>query len=287
MPEYHIHVNVRVPEYLMPRSKWLLVAFLLLVVTPELGSESVSLTTYYPAPSGIYARMVTTGATFMARTAADVNSYVAVGTIDVAPGVANRRAKVYIVAAEAGSVASGGALAIDSGGFNNAQLSWRSGGALAPTVRAYDAIDSAGGTYFTGSQAQSRIMRSESGTISFGGPGGEPYMTLGRNGNNRKLYLRGNAGGYAFIHISNPNCVVRTGTSGAGASAAACRTVCNPNTYYATTTNGVYTEGITYVPMTVIYSGVYGTAAPVTNARCIDSQFSCCPWFGTQDSDGL
>ncbi|MBI5211142.1 MAG: hypothetical protein HY927_14315 [Elusimicrobia bacterium] len=260
-------------------------------MTPELGSESVSLTTYYPAPSGIYARMVTTGATFMARTAGDVNSYVAIGTIDVLPTNANRRAKVYIVAAERGSVglgARGSALAIDDGGLGDPELTWRTGGAAAPTIRAYDGIATTAGDYFTGSQANSRIMRSESGTIHFGGPGGQdPYMTLGRSGNNRKLYLRGQAGGSAFIHISNPNCVVRTGTSGAGAGPANCRTVCVGANTYATTANGIYTEGITYVPMTVIYSGVYGTAAPVTNARCIDSQFSCCPWFGTQDSDGL
>lgn len=33
----------------------------------ELGSESVTLTTYYPAPSGIYTRMITTGDTYLAR----------------------------------------------------------------------------------------------------------------------------------------------------------------------------------------------------------------------------
>ncbi|MBI4371348.1 MAG: hypothetical protein HY552_03510 [Elusimicrobia bacterium] len=33
----------------------------------ELGSENVTLTTYYPAPSGIYTRMITTGDTQLAR----------------------------------------------------------------------------------------------------------------------------------------------------------------------------------------------------------------------------
>ncbi|MDD5657718.1 MAG: hypothetical protein PHF00_10750, partial [Elusimicrobia bacterium] len=36
-------------------------AVLLLAVAPELGSESVTLTTYYPAPSGIYTKMIVTG----------------------------------------------------------------------------------------------------------------------------------------------------------------------------------------------------------------------------------
>ena len=51
-----------------PRS---LAAFLALVLlltgVDPLGSESVILTTYYPAPSGIYAQMITTGQTFLAR----------------------------------------------------------------------------------------------------------------------------------------------------------------------------------------------------------------------------
>lgn len=39
---------------------------------PELGSESISLTTYYPAPSGIYAKLVTTGDAYLASAAGSV-----------------------------------------------------------------------------------------------------------------------------------------------------------------------------------------------------------------------
>jgi len=42
-------------------------AILLLAVASELGSENVTLATYYPAPSGVYARMITTGNTLLAR----------------------------------------------------------------------------------------------------------------------------------------------------------------------------------------------------------------------------
>jgi hypothetical protein len=37
------------------------------VAAGELASESVSLTTYYPAPSGVYAQMITTQNTYLAR----------------------------------------------------------------------------------------------------------------------------------------------------------------------------------------------------------------------------
>ncbi len=47
----------------------------------ELGSENVTLTTQYPAPSGVYTQMITTGKTLLSRD----GSYVSVGTPN-APG---------------------------------------------------------------------------------------------------------------------------------------------------------------------------------------------------------
>lgn len=40
---------------------------MVLAIAPELASESVTLTTYYPAPSGVYTNMIVTGATYLAR----------------------------------------------------------------------------------------------------------------------------------------------------------------------------------------------------------------------------
>lgn len=40
---------------------------MMLCAVPELDSESVTLSTYYPAPSGVYTNMITTGATYLAR----------------------------------------------------------------------------------------------------------------------------------------------------------------------------------------------------------------------------
>lgn len=63
-----------------------LLVLLLSALSTELSSESVTLTTYYPAPSGVYSRMITTGVTYLAR---DVGAGggVAIGS-NAAPAVA-------------------------------------------------------------------------------------------------------------------------------------------------------------------------------------------------------
>ena len=47
--------------------KWGMAASLLIFPVADLSSESVTLTTYYPAPSGVYTRMITTGNTYLSR----------------------------------------------------------------------------------------------------------------------------------------------------------------------------------------------------------------------------
>lgn len=51
-------------------SRWLLAASLLAGPAQELSSESYVLATSYPAPSGVYTRIVTTSQTFLTRDAA-------------------------------------------------------------------------------------------------------------------------------------------------------------------------------------------------------------------------
>ncbi len=50
----------------------LLAAVMVLSVVPELNSEAVTLSTYYPAPSGVYTNMITTGNTYLARDGGNV-----------------------------------------------------------------------------------------------------------------------------------------------------------------------------------------------------------------------
>ena len=62
----------------------LMAAGMIFSAAPELASESVTLTTYYPAPSGVYTQMITTGNTFLSRdgacVAGNLNSCVGIGT---------------------------------------------------------------------------------------------------------------------------------------------------------------------------------------------------------------
>jgi hypothetical protein len=54
-------------------------AAMMLCAVPELNSESVTLSTYYPAPSGVYTNMITTGNTYLARDGAAATK-VGIGT---------------------------------------------------------------------------------------------------------------------------------------------------------------------------------------------------------------
>ena len=74
--DLHLHVSYE-PRAVRP---WLVLC-LLLLSAGELGSENVTLTTYYPAPSGAYTKMITTSDTYLARD----NGSVGVGT--ASPGV--------------------------------------------------------------------------------------------------------------------------------------------------------------------------------------------------------
>lgn len=58
------------PKNLARRPAVLAAAFVVFAAS-DLGSESVTLMTYYPAPSGVYTQMITTGLTYLARDTAD------------------------------------------------------------------------------------------------------------------------------------------------------------------------------------------------------------------------
>lgn len=52
--------------------RWTMVGVMVLAAAPELASESVSLTTYYPAPSGVYTQLIGTSNAYLARDAGEV-----------------------------------------------------------------------------------------------------------------------------------------------------------------------------------------------------------------------
>jgi hypothetical protein len=63
----------------------LLVLSLLLLSAGELASENVTMTTYYPAPSGVYTQMIVTNNAYLARDSGSVGIGTAhpAGTLDV------------------------------------------------------------------------------------------------------------------------------------------------------------------------------------------------------------
>lgn len=61
---YDVHLRLTVdPRMLRP----VLVLALIMMSAGDLASESVTLTTYYPAPSGVYTQMITTSNSFLSR----------------------------------------------------------------------------------------------------------------------------------------------------------------------------------------------------------------------------
>lgn len=64
MAELTIRFDIRVGAGTL---RFALAAGLLTFTASELASESVVLTTYYPAPSGVYTQMITTGNSYLAR----------------------------------------------------------------------------------------------------------------------------------------------------------------------------------------------------------------------------
>lgn len=64
MADIHVHLDFTLSRR---SARWWLMALLMAASATELSSESVTLTTYYPAPSGVYTQMITTGNTWIAR----------------------------------------------------------------------------------------------------------------------------------------------------------------------------------------------------------------------------
>jgi len=77
--ERTIDIHLRLSYDFRSVKPWLVLAFLALPAG-DLASESVTLTTYYPAPSGVYTQMITTNNTYLARDGGNVG----VGTVSPA-----------------------------------------------------------------------------------------------------------------------------------------------------------------------------------------------------------
>lgn len=69
MKEIHLNFDLKFsPRFIRAAA----VGAIVLAAVPEIGSESVTLATYYPAPSGVYTNMITTNNTYLARDGGNV-----------------------------------------------------------------------------------------------------------------------------------------------------------------------------------------------------------------------
>lgn len=64
MKDISIHIDLRLTRGALQGA---LVAAMMLASAADLSSEKITLSTYYPAPSGVYTQMITTGNTFLSR----------------------------------------------------------------------------------------------------------------------------------------------------------------------------------------------------------------------------
>ena len=74
MAELNIRLDLRPGPGL---ARWGFVGLLLTLLAPDLATETANLTTYYPAPSGVYSQLLTAGNTYLARN----NGNVGIGTM--------------------------------------------------------------------------------------------------------------------------------------------------------------------------------------------------------------
>src|SRR5579883_1890339 len=101
MADINIHFDLRVT----PRAfRWGLVGLLMSAIATELSSENVTLSTYYPAPSGVYTQMLTTQNTWLARDSGNVGV-----------GTANPSSKLNVI----GTAGSPAIWAVGTGGVPN------------------------------------------------------------------------------------------------------------------------------------------------------------------------
>ena len=219
-------VHIRLDLSVAPRTLVCgLAALMLVTVAPELGSESVTLTTYYPAPSGVYTRMITTNNTWLARDGGGVS----IGSSSNPP---------------AGGLIVNGSVGIGTTGPSSAL---HVAGSWVPA----QVTVSNPGDYLSGIGFL-RAGSSQEWMLYRYGSGNSDRFCMGINGINEPFCIATNGnvsitgqitgktrfgGGYVYIDGSASGCV-GSGVSGGSA-------VCSAG-QYVTWSPGFYTEGWSY-----------------------------------------
>jgi hypothetical protein len=263
--DIHVHLDLSVPTRTLI---FLMAAALLVTVTPELGSENVTLSTYYPAPSGVYNQMITTGNTFLA------SPIPATGLPGGSVGIGTTNPGTALLAVMNGNVGIGTTNPLTSpsaqlhlwgstaGGMHGGDLGIGQQNDSTPYMRL--GMDTgwnqyvANNAYWAGGQYNyvngggygglASEMSQVSGQIAFrvANGGANPVtwrngMTIDNGGNveiGQGNSLTNNHLGYLYIDNTNTGCN-NSGIVGANG------TPCGAGTY-ATWTPGVYIDGVSY-----------------------------------------
>jgi hypothetical protein len=143
----------------------LMASAMIVSAVTEVASESVTLTTYYPAPSGVYSQMITTGNTFLARD----GGYLDVGTT--------------------GALAAGTKMAVMGGSVG-----------IGTTSPGYT-LDVAG-TFHVSGPAWAALIQSGSASAYFAHSGGYgSYIDAGTSANSGTYALDVNKGGVPYLFV--------------------------------------------------------------------------------------
>ena len=238
MEEKVIEFRIHVPKVrLGPRVwKWGLAGLLVLALAENPATESITLSTYYPAPAGAYNNMVTIGNTWLARDPQPGglgSSYVELGNN---MGVANGTK----LAVEGGNVLIGQSpgsppsplsapalLSIYGSGWNNGVLVENANGTIAHLWDDGNAHLEAQGP---GNALWLNYAENAPTHIDAGGGG----TSINENGGNVAIGPGISAtGGNSYVHVNGQNCY----SMGQGSDNASCA-----GGYYATWTPGIYVE---------------------------------------------
>ncbi|MBI4376301.1 MAG: hypothetical protein HY549_07605, partial [Elusimicrobia bacterium] len=152
------------------------VIFIIALAVAQLGSENITLSTYYPAPSGIYTRIITTGDTILARDGGRVG----IGTaspsakLEVA-GTAHITGQLRI---EGGSPGAGKTLVSDATGLG----SWQDPPGAGSIPRGVVAFTAVGPFSFTVPPGVTRLLVEVYGAGGGGGSGGNAAGAGGAGG---------------------------------------------------------------------------------------------------------
>lgn len=259
-----VTIHVRVSPAVM---RWGLAGALLSFMAVELASENVTLTTYYPAPSGIYAKMITTKDGYFGRDGGMV-------TVGLPPagtypanwaGIPTNKLMIRGVggapADVVGSYASTNeGITIeepDAGSGQGASIDLREGGVLRGRFRAdnfYDTLN---------------IWASETSVIL--DTGGRIYPSAGNS-------LLGGAVGSGFGYFNRGSMRVYSADCGPTPKAYILGvTACDSSTEYATTMKGYWAENIILGTIPPVPTGTFS----FDKAEAAKGEMWCCKCGGT------